>query len=307
MSAAGDIGELVAFIGDTAKRAKATQEGGETRSRPDPKRPGAPAKAAAPKKPRPVREGEGLQWFEADDFADDLVLSGETKGDVETLARELRYVDRFVEAGVDAPSRAIFSGDSGVGKTLTARWIAKMLDVPVALSVLASTHGSRLSDTERTLGEQFAAARKAGAILFLDEIDAIGQSRGLADSDAGRHMERTTSALLQLLDLAPAAQIVFAATNLYDKLDPALRRRFSYHVRFERPDRAARARLVDRWLSKAPVTLAERAELVARTEGCSGAELRGFAMRVGRAAVVRAVDLEEQGHSQLDLASGGSS
>lgn len=247
--------------------------------------------AAAPQRPAPAPQLPGhVQLFEpTEDLSEALVLSGPHGAAVETLLAELRHVDRFLAAGIDAPTRVLFEGPSGTGKTLTVRWLGWKLRARVLVTDISATVGSHLGETCKALGAAFDAAVKLQAILFLDETDAICARRdGGGDDGASLEMARATLSLLQRLDWLPPERVVVAATNYRDLIDPALSRRLPTQVRFELPDRDARARMIRRWLARATVPPETLERLADETEGLSGSDVRAAAMALGRRAVMAA-------------------
>lgn len=247
----------------------------------------APPPPATPE-PSELPDDGVLRWFEPDpSLRDELVLSGECRGAIETVARELRHTQAFLDAGVDPTTRLLFSGPSGTGKTLAARWLGALLRLPLAIADVSEVVASHLGETSTNLGAIFKATRERASILFLDEIDALCAKRGGGNGSAcDLELARATTTLLQQLDWLPLRHIVIAATNFHDGLDSALRRRLTTDIVFTLPDRDARARMVGRWLAKAPLEQHELDELVDGSDGLSGAELRSRAMARARRAIL---------------------
>jgi len=110
--------------------------------------PAAPQRLA----PSPNLQGH-LHLFEPDeDLSEDLILNGPQGAAVETLLAELRCVDRFLDADIDAPTRILFDGPSGTGKTLTARWLGWKLKARVLVLDISATVGSHLGETSGEIG-----------------------------------------------------------------------------------------------------------------------------------------------------------
>jgi ATP-dependent 26S proteasome regulatory subunit len=229
-----------------------------------------------------------LRLFQPDeDISEDLILSGELKGQVDQLARELRYTQRFIQAGVDPPTRVLFSGPSGTGKTLAARWLAFRMKAPLAVTDVSAVVGSHLGETANNLRQCFEAATAAKAFLFLDEIDSICARRGsLSGSSGAEELERATTTLFQQLDWLKPDRVVIAATNFPDELDDALRRRLTTEIAFSLPDRDARRSMLERWLGRSPLCSEQLDALADGSEGLSGAQLRAKAMAQARRAIM---------------------
>jgi len=215
----------------------------------------------------------------------------------------LRSPDRYRRVGASIPRGVLLVGPPGTGKTLLARAVAGEAGVP-----FFSMSGSEFVEMVVGVGasrvrDLFAQARRAApAIVFVDEIDAIGRARGTLVGPGER--EQTLNQLLVEMDGFDAgdAVIVLAATNRLDVLDPALLRpgRFDRHVTVQRPDRAGRQKILE--VHTRGVPLADDvslSDLAAATPGLVGAELRNvvneaalLAARNGR-EVVRTDDLFE--------------
>ena len=153
---------------------------------------------------------------------------------IEEMIEEHEKAHILASNGVEPASTAIFTGPPGVGKTMTAQWIAHRLGLPIYRLDLAEAIGSHLGETGNNLKTAFLKIRDTHGDLFLDEIDTIAKTRS-DDSDVGE-MKRVVTVLLQELDDRNPASLVLAATNNAPLIDPAVWRRFEVRIDFPMPD-----------------------------------------------------------------------
>lgn len=205
----------------------------------------------------------------------------EAKDDLMEVVDFLKHPDKYIKMGARTPKGVLLVGPSGVGKTLLAKAVAGEADVPFYsmagsefMEMLVGVGASRVRDL-------FGTAKKAGkAIIFIDEIDAIGRMRGGFDGGHGER-EQTLNQILVEMDgfEANTAVVVLAATNRGDLLDPALLRpgRFDRRVVLELPDLEARKEIMKIHAKGKPFEVKLDWEAVARrTVGFSGADLENM-------------------------------
>ena len=234
----------------------------------------------------------------------DVAGVDEAKEEVKEIVDFLREPSRFSAIGGRIPKGVLLVGPPGTGKTLLARSMAGEANVPFLFAsgsdfveMYAGVGASRI----RKLFKD--ARRHDSCILFIDEIDAVGRSRG-SNSLSHEEREQTLNQLLVEMDgFAPNQSIVVvAATNRPDILDPALLRpgRFDRQVTVGSPDVKGREQILRIHGRKVTLDPAVDLRVVARgTPGFSGADLANlmneaalFAVKGGRAAVT-AADLDE--------------
>ena len=229
-------------------------------------------------KARTVSGGEGERKVT---FAD-VAGADEEKAELQELVDFLREPQKFIDLGARIPKGVLLVGPPGTGKTLLARAVAgeagvKFLSISGSdfVELYVGVGASRVRD----LFDQ--AKKEAPAIVFIDEIDAVGRQRGAGLGGGHDEREQTLNQLLVEMDgfAANEGVIVLAATNRQDILDPALLRpgRFDRQVYVGRPDMKGREEILRVHTRNKP--LAEDVDLkeIAReTTGFTGADLENL-------------------------------
>jgi len=150
------------------------------------------------------------------------------------VVEERREAGRLAEAGIDPTRTVLFTGPPGVGKTLAAKWLARELGQPLATLDLSAVMSSFLGRTGGNLRTVLDYARDHECILLLDELDAVAKRRD--DATEIGELKRLVTVLLQEIDEWPPTNLLLAATNHSELLDPAVWRRFEVMVEFPLPD-----------------------------------------------------------------------
>lgn len=174
------------------------------------------------------------------------VLSVDVEESMGQLIQERRQAARLASLGLTPTRSAIFVGKPGVGKTLTARWLAVQLGVPLYVLDLTAVMSSLLGRSGNNLRAALDYAKRTPCVLLLDEIDAIAKRRS-DDTDIGE-LKRLVAVILQEVDEWPATGLLLAATNHPELIDPALWRRFDLVVDFKLPDKPAVKESIKRFL-----------------------------------------------------------
>ncbi len=227
---------------------------------------------------------------------DDVAGLGPAKRDLGEIVDYLRTPDRFLKLGGHIPRGVLLVGPPGTGKTLLARAVAGEAGVP-----FFSVNGSEFIELFVGVGaarvrELFEEAKKvAPAIVFIDEIDAVGRSRGPGLGGGNDEREQTLNQLLSAMDGFSRNDlvIVMAATNRPDVLDPALLRpgRFDRRVLVDRPELAARAAILKVHTRGKPLAPGvELTKIAALTPGFSGADLENLVNEAALHATRRKAD-----------------
>ncbi|MEM9179318.1 MAG: ATP-dependent zinc metalloprotease FtsH [Pseudomonadota bacterium] len=222
---------------------------------------------------------------------DDVAGVDEAKEELEEVVDFLKDPAKFQRLGGKIPKGALLVGPPGTGKTLLARAIAGEAGVPFFtisgsdfVEMFVGVGASRVRD----MFEQ--AKRNAPCIIFIDEIDAVGRSRGAGLGGGNDEREQTLNQLLVEMDGFEANDgiIIVAATNRPDVLDPALLRpgRFDRQVTVGNPDVIGREKILKVHMRNVPLAKDVEAKIIARgTPGFSGADLANL---VNEAALLAA-------------------
>ncbi|HQE38879.1 MAG TPA: ATP-binding protein, partial [Zoogloea sp.] len=174
------------------------------------------------------------------------ILPGSVHDAIGAIIRERQERERLAARGISPTRSAILVGPPGVGKTLSARWIASALGKPLWVLDLTAVMSSLLGKTGNNLRAALDHAKQHAAVLLLDEIDAIAKRRS-DESDIGE-LKRLVTVMLQEVDQWPDTGLLLAATNHPELVDPALWRRFDLVLKFDAPDAAAIATAIQRFL-----------------------------------------------------------
>lgn len=212
---------------------------------------------------------------------------------IEAVVLPMTHKERFEALGIQPPKGVLLYGPPGTGKTLLARACAAQTK-----STFLKLAGPQLvqmfiGDGAKLVRDAFALAKeKQPAIIFIDELDAIGTKRFDSEKAGDREVQRTMLELLNQLDgFQPNAHIkVIAATNRVDILDPALLRsgRLDRKIEFPVPNEEARARIMQIHSRKMNVSTEVNFEELARcTDDFNGAMCKAVCVEAGMIALRR--------------------
>ena len=213
---------------------------------------------------------------------DDVAGQENAKREVMELVEFLKNPEHFLKLGAEVPRGVLLMGAPGTGKTLMARALAGEAGVP-----FYSISGSEFIEVFVGVGASrvrhlFEAAKKnAPSIIFIDELDSVGRTRGTGLGGGHDEREQTLNQILAEMDgfAGHEAVIVIAATNRPDVLDPALLRpgRFDRHVILDLPDLKDREAILAVHTRKIPLDDDANLKLIAAgTPGFSGADLKNL-------------------------------
>lgn len=233
----------------------------------------------------------------------DVAGAKEAKEELLEIVEFLRSPQKFTDIGAQIPKGVLLMGAPGTGKTMLARAVAGEAGVP-----FFHLSGSEFEEMFVGVGasrvrDLFDMAKKAApAIIFIDEIDAVGRTRATSISGQGEGREQTLNQILVEMDgFEPTMNlIVMAATNRPDVLDKALLRpgRFDRRVTLDLPDRADREAILSVHVKLKPLAEDVNLRVIAeRTPGFSGADLYSL---MNEGAILAARE-ERKSVAQYDL------
>jgi cell division protease FtsH len=231
----------------------------------------------------------------------DVAGIDEVKNELAEVVDFLRNPGKYTALGAAIPKGVLLAGAPGTGKTLLARAVAGEANVPFFhlsasefIEFIVGVGASRVRDLFET------AKKAAPAIIFIDELDAIGRARGGGSLGGVDEREQTLNQILTEMDgfTGNEGVVVLAATNRPDVLDSALLRpgRFDRRVTVSPPDQEGRRMILEVHTRRVPLGPdVDLAALAATTQGMVGADLRNL---VNEAALTAA----RRGHSQVQMA-----
>lgn len=277
------IGFAVLIVGTAIVTLRMTRPGGRFSSR----RPGAGRKGRAvataggggetPFKVEQVNRDDPKARMESVTFADVAGLD-EAISELREVVDYLRDPHRFERLGAHLPKGVLLYGLPGCGKTLLARALAGETGVPFYFVSATSFVEKFVGLGAARVRQLFESAKaSAPAIVFIDELDAIGRHRS-SDTTGEREFDHTLNQLLVELDgfMGSAGVMIIGATNRPELIDAALLRpgRFDRRIQVDRPDRGGREKILRLHADARPVSRrVDWAEVAANTAGLTAAEL----------------------------------
>ena len=207
---------------------------------------------------------------------DDVQGCDEAKAELQEIVDFLKNPSKYSKLGARMPKGVLLVGPPGTGKTLLAKAMAGEADVPFIYASGSEFDEMFVGIGSMRIRQMFESAKQQSpAIIFIDEIDAVGSRRSMRDP---QHSRMSLNQLLTELDGFSENQgiVVIAATNFPESLDPALLRpgRFDKHVEVPLPDVRGRRQILDMYLGDVRLSTEIDTQVIARaTPGFSGADL----------------------------------
>lgn len=228
--------------------------------------------------------------------ASKLVLNPTAEGQVQRLLYEYRKKHQLAKHGFHPKNKILFWGPPGNGKTQTAFFIAYELGLPIGVVRLSALVSSYLGDTANHLQNVFDYSLTHPMVLLMDEVDAIGKTRG--DRNDVGEIKRVVNTFLQALDsFGPSESVLIAASNHHDVLDSALWRRFDDVINFTPPAAPERRKFLKFLLGSAKFEDSLE-EISKKTSGLSYADIK----RVTEEAIKTAILEDRAGVKSADIA-----
>lgn len=235
----------------------------------------------------PIDRETGAQLCSVDfrDTVRDRPIYGQIVEDtINSLLEEWSNVDALRLVGVEPTRSLLIYGPPGSGKTLTARFIAEKLGLPLVTARIDGLISSFLGTTARNIASLFDFANRYACVLLLDEFDALAKLRD--DPQEIGEIKRVVNTLLQNLDRRGGYGVTIAITNHDRLLDPAVWRRFQTQIHIGEPDGVAREQLVERFLRPLTPDPGIYRIIAYCLEGRSGADIERVCDAVKRTMVL---------------------
>ena len=222
--------------------------------------------------PTDKERGLPLAHIERPDYGwDRLVLSDEVESTLKRIVEEFRKREIFSSYGLAPKRKLLFFGPPGCGKTITAKVIAGILDIPLLYVRFDSVVSSYLGETAANLRKIFDFVRRGQWVVLFDEFDAIGKGRD--NQFEHGELKRVVNTLLQLMDGFAGESLLIAATNHHMLLDKAIWRRFDEICRFDFPTVEERTKLIFHFLSSFRHPALDSEKLAKSMNGMTGDDI----------------------------------
>lgn len=220
---------------------------------------------------------------------DDVYLDVGNKQQFEQLIKEHTYVEELRKYDLPVNNKILLHGNSGCGKTMTAKAIASALGRNMVILNLSNVVCARIGETSQNIRQVFDKAGREKAVLFLDEFDLIAKARDNDGKDVGE-MRRLVNTLLQLMDYFPENALLLCATNHVEIIDTAVLRRFQLKINYGMPSPELLDAYYNRLLLKFPPEL----QRITRKYNISFAEARDLTFTMVKAMLIAELELKQK-------------
>jgi SpoVK/Ycf46/Vps4 family AAA+-type ATPase len=237
--------------------------------------------------------GEAIPVPDAEPEAPSPVLDHIAEERVARLIREYQHRHLLEEANLAPSARVLLSGPPGGGKTMTARFIARQLGLPLMLAEPSRVLTGVMGQSARNLSVLMRSAAERPCVLFLDELDAYARRRGETQDIA--EAKRLVNTLLLELDRWPSHGLLIGATNHPEVLDEAVRRRFEMTIELGFPSEEGRLAIIADVVRRAgrDCSLELLWAISLATKGKAGSELVNDAVSGIRRSIIDEIPIDD--------------
>lgn len=213
-----------------------------------------------------------------------VVLNPQLQEKLKQISKEYRKRDVLRTYGLGAKDKVLFFGPPGCGKTISAKVMAGVLNLPLLYVRFDSLISSYLGATASNLRKLFDYATRGRWVILFDEFDAIGKGRD--NSYEHGELKRVVNTLLQLMDGFKGDSLIIAATNHEFLLDPALWRRFDEICYFAVPTEKERVMLMEHFLSSFAYETVDVEEMARDLDGMTGSDIERICLDAVKRAIL---------------------
>lgn len=214
-----------------------------------------------------------------------LLMNETLQNELDNFIKERKKANILKKFNLKPVQSAIFIGKPGLGKSLSASYLAKNLNLPLYKLDLATIMSSYLGKSGINLKAAFQFAKQNPCVLFLDEIDAIAKTRN--DSNDIGELKRVVTVILQELDSWETDSIIIAATNHPELIDHAIWRRFDSTIKFESPTGALLNKAIIFFSKESEETISKYLPLLSEIyKGKSYADIESEIMKIRKILIL---------------------
>ena len=182
---------------------------------------------------------------------EEVVFDANLSNQINDFLAEYEHREILESFKLPVANKLFLYGQSGCGKTMTAKALATRLKKKMFIVNLSTIVSSKLGETAKNLAALFKNVEHKKAVLFFDEFDSLGSMRDYENNDASE-MKRVVNTILQLIDAFPKDSVLIGATNQIQLIDEALLRRFDLKLEFANPPKSILESFYDKLLGNYP-------------------------------------------------------